>query len=443
MQANWQDLVKKHVAEQVAPFAQRISELESIVTCLSRRISDIEAQVNHLKTARDGEAWEKTARNSSPKLANCKTEMSDVCEDSRHAQGVRVNSLPHVVAPGFLTLSDEALSLILSHLPLRSPFMLHQCCRALRSDFCARSHLMWTCISDFISVQTIRSDLVSSAASSLYQWASRKAAQVSATDGGLDISHDECNQEEHGRQVTYEICLDGCMALNVSRSYLASVYDSPQMANIIKDILEEADCRLCRRSSTGFRSEGSGGHSNRYEAEFVIHTGDASSSDQVRLGINVCKYYNESECGWDEGLDVNCYFDGREVLNLRRDGSDEEYDENSLNRGLLHQLASQLLIPSSEPLILLTLLWRILCAPLLACSQWDEEKPRFGLGLPHRKDSPSMFCTLGAMFAKLAESATGPNSNDTLELTSHLLPDSRSERVSAETHRFLKFVLER
>jgi hypothetical protein len=154
------------------------------------------------------------------------------------------------------------------------------------------------------------------------------------------------------------------------------------------------------------------------------------------LGINVRKYYSEGECGWDEGLDVNCFVDGKELLALRRDGSDDDYDTQSLNRGLLHQLAAQLLVPAVESLAILTLLWQILCAPLLACGRWDEEKPRLGLSLPHRKDDPQIFRTLGTMLSKLVELHNK-------EFGGALSPTVQSRREDADTFCFLTCVLDK
>lgn len=282
-------------------------------------------------------------------------------------------------------------------------------------------------------MQVLRSDLASSAAQSLYHWASRQASQVSASDEDLALSLEEGDEIDQERQVTYEICLEGSVALSISRSYLATVYFED--GSPVRDLLQGAECRLCRRSSTGFRSEESGGHTNRYEAEFNMPANSPSSCDHIRLGINVCKYYNEGACGWDEGLDVNCYVDGKEILNLRRDGSEAEYDTQSVNRGLLHQLTAQLLVPASEWMTVLTMLWQILCAPLLACSRWDEEKPRLGLGLPHRKDEPLVFHTIGLMFEKLAESVSGTSVGSTIS--------SQSRREATATTRFLSSVLEK
>jgi len=353
-------------------------------------------------------------------------------------------------APGFAALSDEATSLILSYLPLRSPFLLQQCSQLQRNDLRSRSQLFWTCISEFVSVQALRADVACGAACSLFQWASRIASQVSALDDDLLASPSE------EKQVTYEICLDGSVALGMSRSYLAAACFQAKdvqtviedggarrpfaqtAANMAREVLEGAECRLCRRSSTGFRSEGpegSGGHTNKYEAEFLIPANHSGAHDQLRLGINVCKYYSEGAYGWDEGLDVNCYVDGREILTLRRDGSDSEYDAHSVSRGALQQLAAQMLVPASDTMAVLAMLWQILCAPLLACSRWDEKMPRFGLGLPHRNDEPAMFHTLGSMFAKLSDSVAGTSVDSSIKGQNH--------GQDAATSRFLRFVLEK
>lgn len=446
-----QDLVKEHVAEQVLPFARRISELEKLLEPFAHRIAELELQVQQLRSAL---GWETTKET---RLGSHQVESSSL---ARSASNTASHSpVTDMSAPGFLALSDEALSLVLSYLPLRSPFVLQQGSRAQRNDFCTRGHLIWTCISEFVSVPVLRSDLTASAAASLYHWVSRTATVVSASDDDLVMLSEDCVQPDEERQVTYEICLEGCVAISMSRSYLSAVYfndgmillpretdgakrsdtmmsESAQAAvSSVREVLQGAECRLCRRSSTGFRSEGSGGHTNRYEVEFVIPIGNVGSCDQLRLGINVCKYYNEGECGWDEGLDVNCYADGREVFNLRKDGSDAEYDTQSVNKGLLHQLAIHMLVPSSESTVILTLLWQILCAPLLACSHWDEDKPRLGLGLPHRKDDPLIFRTLGTMFAKLADSVAGTTAGSTL--------CSQSRIEDAATSRFLSFVLQK
>merc|ERR1712034_97163 len=100
--------------------------------------------------------------------------------------------------------------------------------------------------------------------------------------------------------------------------------------------------------------------------------------------------------------DVICLVEGRDLFSIHRDGSDSEYDTQSLHKGILDQLSIRLLVPVAETPSLLVLLWQILCAPLLACARWDEGKGRFGLGLPHRQDDPVLFFSLGAMFIKLA-----------------------------------------
>jgi len=263
------------------------------------------------------------------------------------------------------------------------------------------------------------------------------------------------------KQVTYEVCLDGNVALSISRSSLSTAYlediftlaatvEQPSAqrpntlleaarasVNMVRDILQGAECRLCRRSSTGFRSGESGGHTNRYEAEFVIFVPNSGSSDQLRLAINACKYYTEGECGWDEGLDVHCYANGQELVNLRRDGSDSEYDAQSVNRGLLQQLSAQMLVPASEAISALMILWQILCAPLIACSRWDEDMPRLGLGLPHRKDDRMIFQILGVMFAKLAVSVSGNSDSNVRSIGS-----TQIQTEDTNTSHFLRFVLE-
>lgn len=418
--ATLQAAVQKHVAEQLLPLLRRITELEAQVQRL-QAASGLDASRSH---AADQDILHENFSGSAGKAIKVKTECSS----------------KHLNVPGFVALSDEALSLVLSYLPLTSPVLLQQCSKFQRSDCLSRGPLIWTCISEFLCVEALRGDIASSAVRSLYHWASKRALQVSASD-------DASESEES--QVTYEITLHGSIALGMSQSYLATTYcqnasrqalhagGSTQAAvDIIRDVLVGAECRLCRRLSTGFRSsEESGGHTNRYEAEFVIPSHSHGTCDQVRLGINVCKYYTDSACGWDEGLDVHCYVDGQELLNLRRDGSDCDYDTQSLNRGLLHQLAAQMLVPASESVVVLTVLWQILCAPLLACSRWEEEKPRFGLALPHRKDNPAIFLTLGAMFAKLADSIGGSGPDAANGLSSH----AGDEKIQ----RFLRFVVER
>lgn len=431
-----QELIKRHVAEQVLPFARRIADLE-------RQVQQLQAELHHKSRKKTSVGGHDTDSSTTLGIASSSSATPGATPSPRAAQASHF----------FVALSDEALSLILSYLPLRSPFLLHQCSRLQRGDFCTRSHLIWTSISEFVSVQALRSNAACSAARSLYQWASKAASATCACDDDLALLSDEGDQ---AKQVTYEVCLEGSMALSISRSYLATVYSkdstspvssekncaalreaSQTAVNIVREVLQGADCRLCRRTGTGFRSEEgeSGGHTNRYEAEFVIPASSDGSCDQLRLGINVCKCFTEGACGWDEGLDVNCFVDGREMFNLHRDGSDSEYDSQSVNRGLLHQLAAQMLVPASESMVVLTMLWQILCAPLLACSRWDEEAPRLGLGLPHRKDNPFVFRTLGTMFTNLASSVAGDSVGPAVSI-----PEPRED---AAICRFLSFVLDK
>jgi len=360
---------------------------------LLRRIAGLEAQVCHLQLALSRESSKSGALTS---------------ERIRDCSALEKLSCPRM-EKGFATLSDEAFIQVLSFLPLRSPFFLKQCSPQLHSDIESRRGLTWHCISDFVNTRMLE-DITDIAARSLFRWTSRIGREVAEVRCKDDMNdYDDCLSSVDG--VVYEIELPGNVALSLSSSCLARglfgnyIGECIQERLCLGENLQDAECRLCKRTGRSWGSEpGDSGDTNTYEAEFLLPCA-SGLNNRLRLGINVTKYFCKGSCGWDESLDVLCLVDGQCLLSIHRDGSDSEYDTQSLNKGILDQLAMQLLVPMAETPSILILVWQILCAPLLACARWDEGKDRFGLGLPHRQDDPVLFFSLGMMFIDLASVA--------------------------------------